>query len=487
MNRSLIVIAAALAPLCLIPACKRANQPTAPQAATRPAGATTSTASLSGAEAELLAATSPPEALSTEPSFPGSTNDHVTVALGDGSPAAPFRCRLLSADSGKEIAVVQNGKLTQPIAPGYYRFALKRYEQEGNELTFPTIIEHRAGRQTRIAVYSAIELATPRWAGDIFRWEAVYADKPNDVVQWQSGKHAVMLLPPGDYQVAIRPTEFNSARLLWPGVIHLAEDQHVSARLDSGVAPPDELTAFPAAYDWAVLPADAKGRRIPVQHARGSWSPLLVPPGTYRWALHTVEFNSAPVVFPETITVSPGELTTPKSPAVLRVAAGSSTGKPFRLRLADPATGKTIAETRHGAALSPMVVPPGDYDLYCQPQEFHTIEVALVRKLHLPAGQPIDFTLDTGIRIAGPAGANPDFDFEILDATKQTETVIQHGRHTWGTQWLPPGRYRFRVRAADGAPWQSVGDDVTVEQGKVATISLQELPARATSGPEVSE
>src|SRR5438105_1006646 len=117
MNRSLIVIVAALAPLCLIPACKRANQPTPPQAASRPATApaTTPTAPLSAAESRLVPDTRAVEATGTQPARLELTKDEVILVLGDGGPAAPFRCGLLEPDSGKEVAAVQNGELTQAI------------------------------------------------------------------------------------------------------------------------------------------------------------------------------------------------------------------------------------------------------------------------------------------------------------------------------------------------------------------------------------
>ena len=42
-------------------------------------------------------------------------------------------------------------------------------------------------------------------------------------------------LPPGDYRVAILPTQFDSKWVTWPQDVHVEVDQHKLLRLDGGV------------------------------------------------------------------------------------------------------------------------------------------------------------------------------------------------------------------------------------------------------------
>ena len=54
-------------------------------------------------------------------------------------------------------------------------------------------------------------------------------------MQWLSGDQRAMVVPPGDYQVAMQPTFGSSQRVVWPQKVQILPDQQVTFKLDSGV------------------------------------------------------------------------------------------------------------------------------------------------------------------------------------------------------------------------------------------------------------
>src|SRR5262249_39703016 len=106
-------------------------------------------------------------------------------------------------------------------------------------------------------------------------------------LQWNRGNDPVMLLPPGEYQVAIRPHQFDSLRLVWPDRLRVKEGEETSLSLGTGIqivgpkgSRPDFLFHF---VDQATGQA--------VQEGRQTWAAQLVPPGTYKVEVATSQFD----------------------------------------------------------------------------------------------------------------------------------------------------------------------------------------------------
>ena len=136
-----------------------------------------------------------PQAPSIMARAPENSTD--LVADLDDDPQPPRGWRVLDEQSGKEVATVSGGRASMTIPPGRYKLALKRYQFEGEELTFPTIFEKKPGQPIDAAIHTAIEMELPSSIKAVFQWEAVDAKHPDRVMQHLSGSHPVMLLPPG--------------------------------------------------------------------------------------------------------------------------------------------------------------------------------------------------------------------------------------------------------------------------------------------------
>lgn len=223
----------------------------------------------------------------------------------------PFLCRILDAETGDEVQRMNNGRLAGPLPPGKYRLALTRYENEGVEVVFPQVFDLGAdSRQDHVKLRTAVELDVPRNAGPIDRWELVRADSPDAIVQWHFGRHQVMLVPPGEYRVAIRPTQDSEERIVLDSTIALGADQHRVVRLGSGLRleMPDGIAPITS---WAIVRVD-KPTEI-VQAFEAADRLALVQPGDYHVAF--VQSDGEAVVWPQVAEVRDGTF------AVLRIPA----------------------------------------------------------------------------------------------------------------------------------------------------------------------
>jgi hypothetical protein len=91
-------------------------------------------------------------------------------------------------------------------------------------------------------------------------------------------KTPTMLVPPGEYQVVIQPSQHYSSRLVWPETIEVGEGGLKTARLDSGVR---IIASVGAGSKLDLRLLDAETGEM-VQWTRGSVPfLLLVPAGTY--------------------------------------------------------------------------------------------------------------------------------------------------------------------------------------------------------------
>jgi hypothetical protein len=165
------------------------------------------------------------------------------------------------------------------IPPGEYHLAVKPTQFDSSRLLWPMKFVVNPGEITTASLDSFLRLELPDGAGDIYSWEAAAADFPEQSVQrFSSGaaQRRAMLLPPGDYKLALRPQQFEGERLVWPETFTVEADRATSAALTSGirlVGPPDAKPTF----DVRIL-ADGNV----VQSAGDTWNVQVVPPGTYR-------------------------------------------------------------------------------------------------------------------------------------------------------------------------------------------------------------
>jgi len=119
-----------------------------------------------------------------------------------------------------------------------------------------------------------------------------------------------------------------------------------------------------------------------------------------------------------------------------------------------------------------MVVPPGEYQVAMQPTEYNSQPVVWPQKIQVQVGQQATFKVSSGVRMIGPSGASPDFEFQFLNDKKQ---IAQTGRQTWSTQVLPPGTYSLQIEHQFGQ-WRTVAEQVQVIEGQITEVRISELP-----------
>jgi hypothetical protein len=389
-------------------------------------------------------------------------------------PEPPHLCRILYAETGEEAARAPGGRFAGPLPAGRYRVALTRFYNEGKEVTFPQVIEHREDEPLQTSLRTALEIVTDPAAGRLWRWEVVRADAPDAVVQWHFGSHPVMLLPPGDYRVALRPTtrDETSQRLVWPKAIALKENEHAVLQLDSGLT-----LALPADADlwaWKAARADSPGKAL--QWHRADRATMLLPPGEYQATLLPTQFEhqgGKPMVWPVPLRVEPGKFTRLEASSSIRLELPEEAVPLASWHVARDAAPDEIVQWHKGSQRA-MLLPPGTYRVGWRPR-LNPVQprVTWPEAVKLKEGQRLVVRPDSGLRLVGPAGSKPPAWFRIMErATKQT---LLEGYGTWAVHVIPPGVYAVDVRAGNfPMPWRPAAAEVRVEKGRIAKIPVPE-------------
>src|SRR3989475_12781355 len=119
-----------------------------------------------------------------------------------------------------------------------------------------------------------------------------------------------------------------------------------------------------------------------------------------------------------------------------------------------------------------MVVPPFFFLMIRRPPRSTLFPYTTLFRSQVQPGQQATVKLDSGVRMVGPPGASPDFEFQFLNDKKQS---VQWGRQTWNTQVLPPGTYSLQIRRQFGE-WKTVAEHVQVREGDIVDVHISELP-----------
>jgi len=368
------------------------------------------------------------------------------VADLDDDPAPPYGWRVLDAQSGKDVATVSAGRASVSITPGSYKLALKRFQYEGEEEIFPAVFEKKPDQPIDATIHTAIEIELPPLMKSIFQWRAVDAAHPDRVVQHLAGSHRVMLLPPGDYRVAMEPTPFDSKWVMWPQTVHLEARQHQVLKLDSGVMPPDGLASAPPPYSWGLWP-QGKPDAQPVQNVLGAWTGICVPPGTYQWGIRLAQWDSTTVIFPEVLNVDAGRIVRPGMPGMLTLLP-EKWSVPYAVKVVDAKDGRVAQEVTGASVVLTELLPAGEYRLKVKPFQWNGMEITLPQTLRLTSGGTLKVPLNTGIDVQ-PANTGreepPPYQFSFTREGDAKPTQVLADRN-WGPVLLPGGRYHITLR-----------------------------------------
>ena len=421
----------------------------------------------------------PPPQPQIEPEQNGA--DQELVVRTSESPGSVSLIRILDAQSGRETARIIDGRLTGSIPTGSYRLALRHFQYEGNEVAYPTPIQHERGQHQEVLLSTAIVLANDDGYAPVSSWEAALVEHPDHVIQSQSGRHTVMLLPPGDYRVAIHPSAFDSSsgKLVWPETVHLEPNQRMILRLNSAL----ELAIgdrYEPLWKWEATSAD--GAQPLVQWNRGDLRTMLLPPGRYRVAILPTAWNqnSQTLIWPQVVEVAAGRLT--------RVVLNTGVELDARVDVRHPLNNWEIVDTRDpkktvqwqsGNRLN-MLLPPGDsYRVVLHPTAWNQHSGTLVwsRPFQLKENQRAVVHIDSGLRLALAEGSGPISSWEALAADASDRSVQwQSGDLT--SMWLPPGRYRIAIHPT---AWDNNSQKL-VWPSEFTVATAREIPAKLDSG-----
>jgi hypothetical protein len=111
--------------------------------------------------------------------------------------------------------------------PGNYRLAFMPHQFHSQQMIWPDTVRVVEGEVTPVGVLSGLKLTLPAEANGIYSWSLKPAGQPDRVVQsfWSDSPTRLMLAPPGDYQIAIKPSQFHSQELIWPTIYTVPPDE----------------------------------------------------------------------------------------------------------------------------------------------------------------------------------------------------------------------------------------------------------------------
>jgi PKD repeat protein len=383
-------------------------------------------------------------------------------------PEPPHLCRVLDAQKDTEVARIEGGKLQKPLPTGKYRIALIHYQFEGEEVLFPQVIEYEEGKKLHLEIKSALRITKPKSAGPLFRWEVVKADKPNEVVQWQYAAHPLMLVPPGEYLVAVKPTQYNSERLVWPAKVTVKDGEPTVVKLESAITL-DMPEAVGPLYRWEVVET-GKPERVVQWHLADVRS-MLVPPGEYLVTVKPTQYNSERLVWPAKFTVKEGEPTVVKLGSSIKIEVPNSVGPLHSWEIVRPDKPDQAIQ-RHLGDVRYTLAPPGEYLLAIKPTQYDSERLVWPAKVAVKDGEPTIVKLGSSIKLDMPENAGPLFRWEIVRPDKP-DRVVQTHRGDIRSMLAPPGEYLVVVKPtqynSERFVWPA---KLTVKEGEQTTAKL---------------
>ena len=165
-------------------------------------------------------------------------------------------------------------------------------------LLWTPVFEVKAGELTSMRLDSGIAIDWPIDMKAPYEWSVLSADGTQALVQRLLSNRSQTPLPPGEYLLAVRPTQFNSEALIWPRKIAIKPGERAVVKLDSSIrieVPKD----LPAIYEWDVVTPGKEQQRV--QWHLGDHLTTFMPPGEYQISFLPTQFNSRRLLWPAKI------------------------------------------------------------------------------------------------------------------------------------------------------------------------------------------
>ena len=215
----------------------------------------------------------------------------------------PWRWRVIHPDNPGQVIHWRTGDHRSMILPpGQYQFQLRESSDEGDWVTWPQNIQLQSGQQASITVDSSLQLNIAPALGTPWRWRVVHPDNPGQIIQWRSGDHRNIILPPGPYQLEVNQSSSEGDWVRWLDPIHVQANQQTTTTIDSAIRL--SVPAGQPVWRWNVSSTPAPDKVV--QWLTGGNRLMLLPPGQYQ--VQTQQENGDRHVVSNNITLSRGQI-----------------------------------------------------------------------------------------------------------------------------------------------------------------------------------
>ena len=353
--------------------------------------------------------------------------------------AAPlYQWNVVKADNPKENLQWHSGRHRMMLVPpGKYRLVLRQFQFSGDPMVWPQEIEIQEDQHVVVGLTSFVRLEMPKEAGPLDRWDIIQAGQPKQVVQWHQGNDRVMVVPPGKYQVVLRPYRFSGESLLWPQEIEVQEGQHIPVRIASHISLEMPKEAGPLDR-WDVVQAGQPKKMV--QWHEGGNRVMVVAPGKYQVVLQPYRFSGQQLLWPEEFEVKKDQQTPVRIGSFVKLEMSKEAGPLYRWDVIDAGQPKKVVQWHEGDNRV-MVMPPGKYQVVLQPYHFSGQQLLWPEEFEVKKDQQTPVRIGSFVKLEMPKEAGPLDRWDVIDAG-QPKKMVQWHEGGNRVMVLPPGKYQ---------------------------------------------
>jgi hypothetical protein len=260
-----------------------------------------------------------------------------------------------------EIQWQDSSQPLMTVLPGKYRVQVRQSSDEGDWVMWPEVIQVKPGQTTVVGADSALQLTIAPDLGTPWRWRVIHPDNPDQVVQWRTGEHRSMLLPPGEYQVQLRDSSDEGDWVAWPQKIQVQSGQQAAFSIDTGLQL-NVAQALGTPWRWRVIHPDNPSQVI---HWRtGDHRSMIVPPGPYQIEIRQSSSEGDWVRWPDPVQVQSAQYATATVDSAIRLSIPA--GQPlWRWSISATSAPDKVIQWLGGNNRQ-MLLPPGTYQVQIQ-------------------------------------------------------------------------------------------------------------------------
>lgn len=366
------------------------------------------------------------------------------------------------------------------VPPGEYRLAAQPSQFTSLDQLWPATVVVQPESVTEVRLASGVRLTLHDQANDVYEWSLFREDdaEQRDPVQqyWPHSERRLMLAPPGNYRLAFKPRQFDSQRIVWPGVIRVVEGEVTPVGVGSGfeLSLPAEANDI---YSWSLMPAGQPDRIAQTFWSNSPTRLALVPPGDYQVAIHPSQFDSKELIWPTSFTVPPDDIVRVRIDGGVRLELPDEANDIYSWSLVAADRPEQIVQQFWASSPARIALaPPGTYRVALRPRQFDGNEIVWPDPVEVGVDAWTTAAIASGIRfVADDPGTKPSFQFRVLARGEDDVAdpqIVQRGPGKWTAELLPPGRYTVEVRFAETDDWIALPQPIEVQASQVVEIRL---------------